>query len=65
MRRLADPESTLDASYKWLSEKAPDAQLDQWAITIRYEDENPDDEPDRQPAPHRMARRNHRRLLGD
>jgi hypothetical protein len=20
--------------------KAPDAQLDQWAITIRYEDEN-------------------------
>jgi hypothetical protein len=21
--------------------KAPDAQLDQWAITIRYEDENP------------------------
>jgi hypothetical protein len=24
---------------KWLS-AAPDAQLDQWAITIRYEDEN-------------------------
>jgi hypothetical protein len=21
--------------------QAPDAQLDQWAITIRYEDENP------------------------
>ena len=21
--------------------KGPDAQLDQWAITIRYEDENP------------------------
>ena len=26
---------------KWLCRKAPDAQLDQWAITIRYEDENP------------------------
>ena len=35
--------------------KAPDAQLDQWAITIRYEDENPDDEPDRQPSRRRIV----------
>ena len=27
---------------KWVSaERGPDTQLDQWAITIRYEDENP------------------------
>jgi hypothetical protein len=27
---------------KWaVGRKVPDAQLDQWAITIRYEDEDP------------------------
>ena len=25
-----------------VGQKGPDAQLDQWAITIRYEDENPE-----------------------
>ena len=26
-----------------VGQKGPDAQLDQWAITIRYEDESPDE----------------------
>ena len=43
--------------------KAPDTQLDQWAITIRYEDESPNDERGAMPCPFRRTREKDRRHL--
>jgi hypothetical protein len=36
-----------------VGKKAPDAELDQWAITIRYEGENQDNPVPRAPSDHR------------
>ena len=38
--RMAGPRQTLRTEVA-VGQKGPDAQLDQWAITVRYENENP------------------------